>query len=133
MSTTAPAEAAPRGERDLDLSGRLFEAAGMLVSSHAERAQKEATDDAKRVMGGVVLIALAGALALPVVLLVDVALAVLLVENAGLGLASALGAVAASNALVALLALRAGKARLDAPVLKETRATIKRAAQVLRG
>ncbi len=135
MTASAPAEDAPRADRgrELDLSGRLLEAAGMLVSTHAERAQREASDDAKRVLVGAALIGVAAALGLPIVLLVDVALAVMLVEESGLGLAPALAAVAAMNALLALLALGAGRSRLRAPVLKETRATLKRAARVLRG
>ncbi|HTJ85025.1 MAG TPA: phage holin family protein [Polyangiaceae bacterium] len=135
MTASAPIEEAPRanGGRDLDLAGRVYGAFEVLVGAHAARAQREATDDAKRVVAGAILVALAAALMLPVVLLFDVAVAVVLVEKYEQDLALSLALVAVGNLVVALAALAAGRARLRAPVLKETRATLKRAAQALRG
>lgn len=113
--------------------GRLVSALELIASAHASRAREEAGKDASRVLGGVVLLLLAIFFCVPVVLLVDAALVLYLVERGTFSLPAALGAVAAGNALVVLaLGLRA-RSQLEAPVLVETRATLKRAAIVIRG
>jgi len=135
VTPATPQEAASHagGRRALDLSGRLFGAVELMVGAHAARARREASDDARRVIGGAALVAFAAALLVPVVLLFDVAVAVVLVEKFELDLAVALAVVALSNLVVGLGAFSRGRARLRAPVLKETRATLKQAALVLRG
>jgi hypothetical protein len=112
---------------------RAFAAVELLASAHASRAKDEAGRDLSRIGSGAVLLA-AGALFLMfTLLLADVLAVVLLVERAHLALTMAVLAVAGVNLALGLVCLLIGRARLKKPVLVETRATLKRAAIVMRG
>jgi len=113
--------------------GRLFGAVELIASAHASRARDEAGRDLSRIGSGAALVVVATFFFVPTLLLVDVAVALLLRDRAGLALYAALLSVAGANAAIALGALLVARARLASPVLVETRATIKRAALVIRG
>jgi hypothetical protein len=122
---------ASSGETSVLVRGyRAFE---LLFSVHAKLARREASDDLRRIVSGVILAVVALGL-VAVALLLGHAAAVLAVERRfQWGYPGSIGAVAAADALLAALLLWIARARLSAPVLPETRAMVKKAAAVLRG
>ncbi|MBL9026154.1 MAG: phage holin family protein [Myxococcales bacterium] len=130
-------EAERAQERDGNVSvgaiERLVRALEVLLSAHASRARDEASRDISRIGAGAVLLVLALALVAPALLLLDLAAVLVIQEHLRWGWAASCVAVAALDVVVAGLALTAARARLAAPVLVETRSTLKRAALVIRG
>lgn len=124
-------------ERDGNVSvgaiERLVRALEVLLSAHASRARDEASRDISRIGAGAVLLVLALALVAPALLLLDLAAVLVIQEHLRWGWAASCVAVAALDVVLAGLALTAARARLAAPVLVETRSTLKRAALVIRG
>ncbi len=114
-------------------SGRLLRAAEVLVSAHASRAKDEASRDVSRIGTGALLIVIALAFVFPALLLVNVAAVFLVEARFGWGWPASATVVAAGDLVIALLALQVARAKLAAPVLVETRATLKRVASVVRG
>lgn len=112
---------------------RAFAAFELLASAHASRAKDEAGRDLSRIGTGAVLLVVGALFLMFTLLLADVLAVVLLVERAKLALTMAVLAVAGVNLALALVCLVIGRARLKKPVLVETRATLKRAAIVMRG
>ncbi len=112
---------------------RAFAAVELLASAHASRAKDEAGRDLSRVGSGAVLLAVGALLLMFTLLLADVLLVLLLIERAQLAPYMAVLAVAGVNLALALVCLLLGRARLKKPVMVETRATLKRAAIVMRG
>lgn len=112
---------------------RLVRALEVLLSAHASRARDEASRDISRIGAGAVLLVLALALVAPALLLLDLAAVLVIEEHLRWGWAASCVAVAALDVALAGLALAAARARLGAPVLVETRSTLKRAALVIRG
>lgn len=130
------AEAGERGAEELGGSGtiaRLVNALELIGSAHASRARDEAKRDASRLVSGLLLGLVAVLLVIPAVAVADVAAALALAARGVLSLPSALAAAAAIDALVVVALVLAARARFTSPVLVETRATLKRAALVLRG
>ncbi len=126
-------EERPARDADAGMATRMLGAVELIASAHASRARDEASRDLSRIVSGAALLALAFVLFLPALFLANVA-AVLAVEARWApGLASSAGIVAAADVAIALLVALAGRARLAAPVMQETRATLKRAVAVLRG
>ena len=113
--------------------GRLVRAVELIASAHASRAREEAGKDLSRMASGGLLLLLGLLLFVPIVALLDVALSLLIADRAPMSLALSLACVAGGNALVALVLGLTARSRLSSPVLVETRATLKRAAIVLRG
>ncbi|MFO0550024.1 MAG: phage holin family protein [Polyangiaceae bacterium] len=122
------AENAERGMVD-----RLVRALELLASAHAARAKAEANADFKRIITGVVLWVVALIIAAPIILLLDAAASMALTAKLGWPLPLSLLAVVAANTVIAVILFYAGRAKLRAPILPETRETLKRAAVVLRG
>jgi uncharacterized membrane protein YqjE len=130
----APAAAGDaRGEAEAGASSRLVRAAEMLASTHAARARDEASRDLARLGSGVLLLGLAVALAALALLMLDVAAVLFLDARLGLGLGPSAALVAAFDAVLAVMVGLVARARLSAPVMRETRNTIKRAVAVIRG
>lgn len=131
MTDTDAAAAASSGEMSVLVRGyRAFE---LLFSVHAKLARREASDDLRRIVSGLVLAVLALAL-VSFALVLGHAAAVLAVERRfQWGYPTSIGAVAGADAFLALVLLLIARARLSAPVLPETRAMVKKAAAVLRG
>jgi hypothetical protein len=105
----------------------------LVASAHASRAKDEASRDLSRVAIGTVLFCLALVFALAAALLVDAAAAIELAERLEWPMPAALAAVAGANLAVGLALGLLARARLRSPVMVETRATLKRAAMVIRG
>jgi len=114
-------------------ASRLVRAVELIASAHASRARDEAAKDLSRMASGGVLLVLALVLVVPIVVLFDVAAALALFERGALSLPLALATVAMINVLIAISMGLLARSRLSSPVLVETRATLKRAAIVLRG
>ena len=112
---------------------RAFAAVELLASAHASRAKDEAGRDLSRIGSGAVLLAVGALLLMFTLLLADVLLVLLLIERAQLAPYMAVLAVAGVNLALTLVCLLLGRARLKKPVMVETRATLKRAAIVMRG
>lgn len=118
---------------DMSASTRLVRAAELLLSAHASRARDEASRDLSRIGGGAVLLVAAVALAAPALLLLDLALVLVVEDHVRWGFPASCAFVALVDLVLAVAAAYAARARLTAPVLVETRSTLKRAAVVLRG
>jgi hypothetical protein len=114
-------------------SARLLRAAELLVSAHASRARDEASRDLSRIGSGAVLLVAAIALAAPALLLLDLALVLVVEQKMRWGFPASCAFVAVVDLVLAVGAAFAARSRLMAPVLVETRSTLKRAAVVLRG
>lgn len=112
---------------------RAFAAVELLASAHASRAKDEAGRDLSRIGTGAVLLVIGALFLMFTLLLADVLAVLVLVERAHLATYMAVLAVAGANLVLGLSCLLIGRARLKAPVLVETRATLKRAAIVMRG
>lgn len=132
--TDAQVAAAPEAAGgDTGLLVRGYRAFELLFSVHAKLAQREATEDLRRIVLALVVAAVALAL-LGFALILGHAAAVLAVERRfQWGYPASIGAVAGADVLVALVLLLRTRAQLSAPVLPETRAMVKKAASVLRG
>lgn len=122
-----------RDERELGLLSRMVRALELIASVHVSRARDEAGRDVSRLVKGVVLGVAALAMALPVLLLLEVAATLTVRQRFGLGEVASVLVVAGGNALLALALAFTAKRRLSAPLLVETRATLKRAIVVVRG
>jgi hypothetical protein len=97
-----------------------------MLGVYLQYAQREAAHDASRLLGAVVLLAL-GLMILGCGLLVGhAALVAYLVDARGLGLLSALGAVAAGDAVLGLALALGGRQCLRRPLLVETRSLVRR-------
>jgi hypothetical protein len=127
---TEPAAELPEGA---GTSSRLLRAAEVLVSAHASRAKDEAARDASRIGTGAVLIVIALGFVFPALFLLNVAVVFLVEARFAWGFPASATAVAAGDLIVALVVLQLARAKLAAPVLVETRATLKRVASVVRG
>jgi hypothetical protein len=121
------------GSVSLGAIERLVRALEVLLSAHASRARDEASRDISRIGAGAVLLVLALALVAPALLLLDLAAVLVVQEHLRWGWAESCLVVAVLDVVLAGLALMAARARLAAPVLVETRSTLKRAALVIRG
>lgn len=131
--TEAAAEAPPAAAGDTGMLVRGYRAFELLFSVHARVAKNEASRDLRRVMSGIVLVAVAISL-VGFALILGHAAAVLVVQRRfQWDMASSIGAVAGADIVVALVLLLMARARLATPVLAETRAMVKKAAGVLRG
>lgn len=121
------------GPREISMLVRGYRAFELLFSVHAKAAKREATSDLRRILTGIVLVALATSL-LGFALILGQACAVMLIqERLGWSASRSIGAVAGGNVAIALILLLIARARLTTPVLAETREMVKKAATVLRG
>lgn len=118
---------------DAGPSARLLRAAELLLSAHASRARDEASRDLSRVGAGAVLLVAAVALAAPALLLLDLALVLVVEQKMRWGFPASCAFVAFVDLALAAAAALAARSRLVAPLMVETRSTLKRAAIVLRG
>ncbi|MEZ4294017.1 MAG: phage holin family protein [Polyangiaceae bacterium] len=132
MAEAATADS-PAASSETGMLVRAYRAFELLFSVHARLAQKEASEDARRIVTGIILAVLAFSL-LSFALILGHAAAVMAVEHRfHLGYPASIGAVAGADIALALLLLLLARARLSAPVLPETRAMVKKAAAVLKG
>lgn len=133
MSADDAIEQGPETEARSDGAlSRILDAAELLASAHASRAKDEASRDVSRIVSGLVLVVAAILVVAPAVLLLDVALVFLLQEKTGWGFAASSAAVAGANLLVAFGLGLTARSKFSKPVMLETRATLRRAARVLR-
>jgi hypothetical protein len=117
------AQAAEAAGGEVSMLVRAYRAFELLFSVHAKLARREAGDDLRRIVSGLVLAVLALGL-VSFALVLGHAAAVFAVERRfQWGYPTTIGAVAGADA----------RARLSAPVLPETRAMVKKAAAVLKG
>lgn len=112
---------------------RMARAIELVASAHAARAKEEAGKDLSRIISGIVLLGLALFFVVPVVILLDAAGALYLTGHWQLTLPASLLTVAGVNVAIACVVALVARSRLAPPVMVETRATLKRAAIVLRG
>lgn len=110
------------------LVGGLVRAVGAMLGLHIQYAQREVRGDLGRLLTGVVLLVV-GLLLLFVALLLGHAGLILYLARAvrGLGPMRAALIVAGGDLVLALLVLLAGRARLNKPILQQTRALVRRA------
>lgn len=122
------------GDRDgpsPGLVGGLVRAAGSLLSVHVQHAQREASSDAGRMVGGAVLL-VAGAVFVVLAVLVGHGAAIhALQQHTVLDWLQSMLAVAGADLLIALVLLLSGRAKLRGPVMKETRQLVRRTVQSL--
>lgn len=111
---------------------RIVRVAQALIKSHVHLARAEIGRDANRLLVGVCLLGVAAFFAGVVVLLLEVAMVGLLRELSGASLPACLLIAAAINGVVATGAALMGRARLKAPVLRETRAMLAATATALK-
>jgi hypothetical protein len=127
------AQAAEAAGGEVSMLVRAYRAFELLFSVHAKLARREAGDDLRRIVSGLVLAVLALGL-VSFALVLGHAAAVFAVERRfQWGYPTSIGAVAGADALLALVLFLVARARLSAPVLPETRAMVKKAAAVLKG
>ena len=111
---------------------RIVRVGQALIKSHAHLARAEIGRDANRMLVGVCLLAVAAFFGAIVVLLLEVAMVWLLRELSGASLPACLLIAAGINGVVAVGAALVGRARLRAPVLRETRAMLAATATALK-
>jgi hypothetical protein len=111
---------------------RIVRVVQALIKSHAHLAREELGRDANRLLAGLCFLAVAAFFAGVVVLLLEVALVSVLRELSGASLFRCLVAAAGINSVVAVGAALLGRARLRAPVLRETRAMLAATATALK-
>ena len=101
---------------------------GLLLGVHIQQAKQEAAHDAGRVLSGLLLLVVALVFVLFAAVLGELA-AVYAVERAlrakGVGWGEALLIVSGANALVALLLVARGRAKLRKPFLEQTRSLLR--------
>ncbi len=112
---------------------RALRALELLVSAHARLARLEAKNDLARIASGLFLAGLALALAGMAAILGHVVLVLALEARLAWGLPASIGAVAAADVALAVVLMLVARARLQAPVLVETRSMMTKAASTLRG
>lgn len=123
----APEQAASGGKLWRGLGGAL----GTMAGLHLQYAQREAANDAGRVLSGV-LVGVFGALLLAVaVVMSHVALVVYLLQATQLGLLGSVLAVGAGDLGLGLVLLSTARARLKRPVLKQTRDLVRQTVERL--
>ena len=103
-----------------------------LAGVHVEVAQAEVKRDAARLMTGAVLLVAAGLFVAFVLLGLHAAVIMALYEEARLTWYGAILATAGGDLALALLLALVGRARLRAPVLKETRGLVRATVSALR-
>lgn len=115
-----------------DYVRRILGLFSVLVDMHLEVAVREANYEGQRLLGGVILLSLGvGLLAIAGTLLQGVAIC--FVHSLGLSWMSAIAAVAGGNAVLGLMLLLLGLARLRGPVMVQTQARVARSVALLRG
>jgi hypothetical protein len=108
---------------------RTVRVARTLLSLHLEVAHKEATADVDRLVSAAVLIVGGGLFFTAALFVAHVVAVVVLVDSTGMSRLASLGVLAAGDVALGALLVLAGKRRMKGPVLKETRALMKRTAR----
>jgi hypothetical protein len=111
-------------EKETGIAAGLLRALGTMLGLHIQFAQREVANDLGRLLTGVVLLAIGGVLAVFGLLWAELALVDYLTTH--LGHLRAVLAVAGGDLLIGLMLLMRGRARLRKPILKETRALVRR-------
>ncbi len=112
---------------------RALDALDVLVSAHAALARVEAKNDLTRLVSGLAFAAGALALTSMAAVLVHALLVLAAESQLGWGRVEAIAALAAGDVTVAAALMLMARARLRAPVMVETRATLAKASAALRG
>lgn len=115
------------------LGARVLRAGKVLVSAQLDAAQREARSDLSRIGAGLALFGAAIGLVAAAAILLHAAAVLFVQARFGLSWPAALLAVAGADALVAALLAAAARGKLAPPVMAETRAMVKRAAEAIRG
>jgi hypothetical protein len=110
---------------------RLLDLIGVLLSAHVESARNEASRDARRFLGAVLLLGASMLLLIPASLLAHAAAAMLVHDTWPIGWTESLLAVAAADVAVGVPVYLWARRRLGAPLLTETRALVRRTAAAL--
>ena len=125
--------AAGAAPREISMLVRGYRAFELLFAVHAKTAKREATADLRRILTGIVFVALAISM-LGFALILGQACAVMLIrERLDWSLSRSIGAVAGGDVALAVILLLLARARFSTPVLAETRETVAKAISVLRG
>lgn len=130
------AEGEPSGDASTAESSilmRAVRALELLFSAHATIARLEARNDLARILSGLFLAGAALAMLAIAVVLGHVVAAIALEARLECGYPTSIGAIAGADLVIAAVFFLGARARLQAPVLVETRATMKKAVSTLRG
>ena len=117
---------------DSNTAFRLAKVIGRLFGVHLSAAQQEAGRDLGRIMGALAVL-IAGAIFMAMVLLLlNAAFVVALVEQRQLPWSQAILAAAATNAVLGIVTLLLGRHRLKRPLFAQTRGLVKQTVTALR-
>ncbi len=117
-----------RGSGNGTLTG-LARALAAVLGVHVQYAQREAKTDIGRIVGGIVILVVAGVFVVFAILFGHLALAYYLAAATALNMMGAVGAVAAGDLALATMLLLLARARLKKPVLAQTRSLLKQTVQ----
>jgi hypothetical protein len=109
----------------------LVRALGAMVGVHIEHAKHEAANDLGRILAGVLMLVLGVLVAAMALMLGSYALVLLVDKKTALDRLQSALVVGAGDLTLALTLVLVGVGRLKKPVLKETRALVRRTAQSL--
>ena len=110
---------------------RFYWAFELIFSAHLGAAKREAAGDFSRIFGGVVTVLIALIFLLFALAVAHLGAAFAIVHTLGRSYGFAISAVCGADLCIGLLLLLRARARLSAPLLVETRATLKKVAQVI--
>lgn len=121
----------PGKQGDRSLVARIWKALSVLFDVHLEIAQREAKNDLSRMLSGLVLLVMAAVLFAFAIGMLHFGAVIWVHEARALSWMHAVLAVAAGDAIVALLFFVVGRARMRKPILKETRGLVRKTVSAL--
>jgi hypothetical protein len=114
-----------------DYLRRVLRVGTVLVDMHLDVARQEASYESRRLISGVVMVAIGIGLITSAAVLAQVA-SILFAQSLGLTLLQAVGAVAAVNLGLGLILVVIGRLRLRGPVMTQTQARLSRSLALLK-
>ncbi|TVQ07070.1 MAG: phage holin family protein [Leptolyngbya sp. DLM2.Bin27] len=114
-----------------DYLQRVLRLGTVLVDMHLDIAVQEANYESRRLISGVVMLAIGVGLLTTVAVLAQVA-GIVFAQSLGLSLLQAIGAVAGVNLGLGLIFLGWGRQRLRGPLMTQTQARLSRSMALLR-
>jgi hypothetical protein len=113
-----------------DYLRRVLRVGTVLVDMHLDVARQEASYESRRLISGVVMVAIGIGLITTAAVLAQVA-SIVFAQSLGLTLLQAVGAVAATNLALGLFFLVLGRLRLRGPIMTQTQARLSRSLALL--
>jgi hypothetical protein len=114
-----------------DYLQRVLRLGTVLVDMHLDVAVQEANYESRRLISGVVMLAIGVGMLTTVAVLAQVA-GIVFAQSLGLSLLQAIGAVAGVNLGLGLIFLVSGRQRLRGPLMTQTQARLSRSMALLR-